>query len=1613
MKIYYLFIASLWILSSIKSQTVSCNTSFLNSDWNCIGPFEYEKSNMGRVYAVWADPANTNHIYVGTGASGLWETTDGGDNWHNVISDDFPALGVWDIKSKYYGSVMKIFLSTMHFSKLNIMNLGFLYYNADDDVWLEPLSYPDYTTDKYDFLQAGPVKKLGFRQMFVRPETDELWIANGQNLFKWDMLNEDWWYGTYYDPPVTLDEDGTPNPKHTVNEIVFAPDDNTRAIVTSHNGIEGDVLFTENADDPDPTWYQIPTPYTGLFTLATGDTYVMNTTASIAHAGDAYILATFQVLRSGTFTFEKYVRIYEYSLPVPGGSAYPVLNRTIDITNDPLGTFHQLYVLNDGSNSFIIADNTSALYKGTLPVSDSSDISLTQISANNGSSNPWGNTHTDIRDTYIIEDIYGSIDKIYIATDGGVSMCDDFYSMTSGLNDDIWQNLNGYGLTITECNGFSNSEFEAYEILQSSPDGNNFIYNTKPGAAQPEFQQIVYQDGYDGAITNVYDPTGLSRKAVYNGNSNGARDPSKMYIIDLYSSELIPLVPATKSVPKSRQSTCTDCEVCPENCLQHNYAYKPASYEFDLTGSQFWTGTSDIFCVDDPHNTSSDWQPLSKTFATLKYLDTGSELANENVISYTPITAYKKADNYPANGQTTIYYATQHTKGGYVYTRDGTAEYDNIKIVRAVFKDNPGPDDDYFATDITPVVDEIAGSGTYNQINESFITDMVIDSKEPWQIWVSFGANALGGENRILDECLDDNHNAKKGRVYYSTDAGATWSNRSDGLPNYPVLSLCYWEGSNDIIFAGTEVGVYIWNVSENRWECFNENMPYCSISDLEINYCTMHLRAAVFGFGIWETPLPTGAHYSRPGAQPIEITSDVTWNYSRDAQRDIIVKPGATLTIQNCEIRMPKDHIIIVERGAALILDNATITNHCDAWMGIEVWGNTSKTHPAGPVPVTSGTYPAAPDDQGVVYLKPGSKIENSTYGIYAFKTTPGGENVNYRGGIIIADQAEFVNNTKSVHFQPYNSTNISYFKDCSFVTNNEYFLETLPQHQVYFYGIRDIHILGCDFVNELSHTDHTIRGTAIYATDAYFTVDKGNCLDIFNPCGNYDISTFTGYYRAIEVANTTPGTSPVTISNNLFTNNDRGILLSNVRYGEVLENTFEIADDTVIHQYGLYLEDCQDYHVEGNVFTKSATAVLDSVSPLMAGIYVNNNSTKATEIYRNTFEDLEAGIRCQSTNTKLQIKCNTFNNVMEKYAIYLTSGTLADQGKCLSAAYPAVDRAKAPAGNIFNNTCTGSLEQHIKVLSDADPFVYKHHTDRAPLCYTTTKVTLNSCSYSSASLGEACPSTLTGGTESSSYLLGEINSNSSEIESMENAMALESEATDLDELEYLQLQNEYLIQQLVETYQQTSETDSAILLLQNLEEFWAKEYLVDIYIGQNDLESAQSVLKSINNVNVETDNYKMLYSVYIEMLESGRSIESLTEKELEMITSIAGKQSAAGIAAENILQHLQKTDIPEIFDVETAEEMRYANTEITSAIKVFPNPTDNALFIDLTVITETQIPVCIIIYNLIGNKILELELQAGIIQKVVLNDFSTGIYLLQCYQEDMLLHAENVMVE
>jgi PKD repeat protein len=68
-----------------------------NASWNPLGPNQYDAGSfirgLGRTAEVAEDPTDSDIIYVGTPAGGLWKSTDAGSNWI-PLTDHLPSLGV-------------------------------------------------------------------------------------------------------------------------------------------------------------------------------------------------------------------------------------------------------------------------------------------------------------------------------------------------------------------------------------------------------------------------------------------------------------------------------------------------------------------------------------------------------------------------------------------------------------------------------------------------------------------------------------------------------------------------------------------------------------------------------------------------------------------------------------------------------------------------------------------------------------------------------------------------------------------------------------------------------------------------------------------------------------------------------------------------------------------------------------------------------------------------------------------------------------------------------------------------------------------------------------------------------------------------------------------------------------------------------------------------------------------------------------------------------------------------------------------------------------------------------------------------------------------------------
>lgn len=144
----------------------------------------------------------------------------------------------------------------------------------------------------------------------------------------------------------------------------------------------------------------------------------------------------------------------------------------------------------------------------------------------------------------------------------------------------------------------------------------------------------------------------------------------------------------------------------------------------------------------------------------------------------------------------------------------------------------------------TPTWIDVTGNiciNNYNPVMDVPISDVLINPVNNQEIWVTFGGVSNGtGQYRVI----------------HSTNRGLTWSDYSQGLPKFPVNSIIYQNGTNNLLYIGTDAGVFYRSTTDAQWQCFNHGLPKVIVTDLKILPCENVLRIATYGRGIWESPL-------------------------------------------------------------------------------------------------------------------------------------------------------------------------------------------------------------------------------------------------------------------------------------------------------------------------------------------------------------------------------------------------------------------------------------------------------------------------------------------------------------------------------------------------------------------------------------------------------------------------------------------------------------------------------------------------------------------------------------------------------------------------------------
>ncbi len=564
------------------------------------------------------------------------------------------------------------------------------------------------------------------------------------------------------------------------------------------------------------------------------------------------------------------------------------------------------------------------------------------------------------------------------------------------------------------------------------------------------------------------------------------------------------------------------------------------------------------------------------------------------------------------------------------------------------------------------------------------ISDIAVDPLNFDRVWVSLEniySTWAGGIQTTEDEK----------RVLFSADGGINWQDISNnnGLSALPVNCIEYQNGSDDILYIGTDAGIYRWEKATQSWKAYNrlatedreqyQCIAPMIVTDLEINYCQGELYAGTWGRGVWKSPLYYG--FDRVGPAYI-VNQDETWSEDRILDGGVLVRAGRTLTItgtanpfiftSTTTINMPKKGRIMVEPGARLIIDGAKITSACnDRWDGIYVFGDPSTNQ----VPFLNNNQLVY--SQGFCDIKNNAILEFAENALtnYGGPQWDSPDGTAGTGGIINAENAIFLNNKRSVEFLQYKNMisnqqapDASQFINCRFITNDLAYENRYPYFWAHMsmWAVRGVRVEGCRFDNITSPvTMGADRHSAIVTLDASYVVKDASTYG----------TTFKGFNTAIESNNSSlrdNGIHPIVIRDAAFDRNRVGVKLGNMQFPSVLYNDFSIGNTDAycdpqtpawFQCFGSKLENVSNFAYCSNSHTKGVTISAPCLD-YNIGTYIRNAGTANQRVLSNGYGFLDVGNIATETNglskpqvSGLNYMLNTnMNNVRADFQLYNT---------------------------------------------------------------------------------------------------------------------------------------------------------------------------------------------------------------------------------------------------------------------------------------------------------------------------------------------------------------------
>lgn len=417
-----------------------------------------------------------------------------------------------------------------------------------------------------------------------------------------------------------------------------------------------------------------------------------------------------------------------------------------------------------------------------------------------------------------------------------------------------------------------------------------------------------------------------------------------------------------------------------------------------------------------------------------------------------------------------------------------------------------------------------------------------------------------------------------------------------------------------------------------NQLDCHHQTR--CALTECQIG--RMHhffeqLKPAIERFPDGEGGFTSTPDYCKVTIPDIVIPNgaNIVWNGPRTLRTNVIVQDGASLTI-NCDVGVPTEAGFTVQRGGRLIIDGARIFNNCESefWRGITVEGTDNPQ------------FPLNSNGQGLLYIKPGSTIENAA-------------NVEVdKGALLFAQAADFIN-CGAVLLTDYDKYSFSRLMGCKFIRDTAFYHYGYWPSQVGLHNVNRMLVSGCDFETVFDPTSIN-NGVAIQAFSSNFEVRS---------------TSISNFYVGIEGSPwLTNPTGVFSIKQCTLSNNNTAIANHACNNVEIQDNLIQgIGDHIASNSHtGLLLENCTGFEVHDNKFYGGSSNPTNRY-----GIIATNTGAESNQIELNKFRDLYAANQAEGTNndplqpfTGLQYFCNENETGNSFDFLIMDDGIASSQG-------------------------------------------------------------------------------------------------------------------------------------------------------------------------------------------------------------------------------------------------------------------------------------------------------------------------------------------------------------